>query len=177
MLRKSAKSRSGKLPYPEFVAKYGNDIDAGFALDDISADGGIRSVVPSGGSVSTQQPMPWAKIYPSWFAETLRKAANANEPEPIVLLLQMFLAELGIKAPQGVFAALPKKRGRRKKALAEKTRAQWKQMGSPLPLTAQACDELAEHTYPDEYRMTRRGSKGRKTLHDRVRRQVARVAK
>jgi hypothetical protein len=64
----------------------------------------------------------------------------------------------------------PRPRGAPKKPEAEKTRARWAEMGRPTKLTAKVCDELAEHTYPDEYARTR--PQARKTLRDRVRRHV-----
>lgn len=62
-------------------------------------------------------------------------------------------------------------RGAPKKPEAEKTRAHWVKMGRPR-LTAGVCDELAQHTYPGDYARAERYSTARKTLRDRVARQV-----
>jgi len=63
-------------------------------------------------------------------------------------------------------------RGAPKKDVAEKTRAQWAEMGKPPKLNAAVCDALAEHSYPDEYAKARLRSRARKTLRDRVAQQV-----
>jgi hypothetical protein len=65
-------------------------------------------------------------------------------------------------------------RGAPKKPTAEKTRARWKEMGN-RELTASVCDELAEHTYPEEYAKAKPYSPARKKLRDRVRGQVRRL--
>lgn len=70
-------------------------------------------------------------------------------------------------------APKPKKpSGAPKKPVADKTRALWAEMGKPTRLNKEVCDKLAQHSYPEEYAKTKLHSPARRTLRDRVARQV-----
>ena len=60
-------------------------------------------------------------------------------------------------------------RGTPKKPEAEKTREHWAGTGSPRVLNAKVCDELAQHSYPDQYAKTTLRSPARKKLRDALR--------
>ena len=72
---------------------------------------------------------------------------------------------------------LQKPRGAPKKAEAQKTRTRWEGMGSPKILNAGVCDELAQHSYPDEFAKAPLRLPLRKRLRDRVAQQVKRLMK
>ncbi len=87
-------------------------------------------------------------------------------------LVPIFKARLLAKT-QDLAALLDPKglRGAPKNPIAEMTRRRWKEMGRPK-LDAKVCDDLAKLSYPREYEKSKRGSKARKRLRDRVGRQV-----
>lgn len=103
--------------------------------------------------------------HPEQYAGEFRPRVT-RESTPSVLAAAELPAKPAPDEPPG-----QRPRGAPRKAVAEKTRAHWAEMGRPK-LTAKVCDALAKHTYADEYAKATLRSPLRKRLRDRVRRQV-----
>ncbi len=159
-----------RLQFREFVAMYGKALEEGEVLDR-SAEGHLfggasaqhilasllSGVVPSSPRPSPR-PMPWDAVGESWLGDLLRKAAQANHAEAIQMLLRMFLREVGVKPPEGVFVPFPKPLGRRKKESTDQIAELFKRI-KPPSLTSQ---HLARAYYGPEFLDTSSAEKERR---------------